>query len=291
MIWFKFYGQDWLTDIKVISMSMEDRLCFITLLCLASQNSGTIKACSEDMIIKLTHIDNDVTSDDNPFERARGCLERFRALGMITYDNNDNVINDNNDNVINDNNDNVINDTATVTHDNILKLHNVTVVNFVKRQGTNLTNYEKVKKFRESQKILLHNMKPKSKNVINDNKDDVINGNARLDKIRLDKNIIYKETSSLKKDEIFDWPTYLEKMKDSEVKHIKLIGIFFEEKGLVFENREQVGNAIKRYTKDAAAIIKGKYPDTKLDAAFDWSKKLTPVEWGLSTVLKYLVGH
>ena len=69
----------------------------------------------------------------------------------------------------------------------------ITIVNFIKRQESNLSSYERVKKYRE-----------KSKNEAkNDNKRNVINDNARIDKNRIDKNIekkIYKrkDFSSLK---------------------------------------------------------------------------------------------
>src|SRR5260221_6639676 len=86
MKWFKFYGQDWLTDLKIMSMSMEDRLCFITLLCLASSadEGGLIRGCTEEAIIRLSNIPDDSTSDDSPKDRAVGFLERCNALQTVT---------------------------------------------------------------------------------------------------------------------------------------------------------------------------------------------------------------
>ena len=146
--WFKFYGQDWLTDTKLIKMSVEDRLCFLTLLCLASStDDGVINNCDEEALIQLTHLYNDPYETPNEYTRAQGCLQRFGEKGMITNDN----------------------------------AGSVTVVNFLKRQGSNLTGYERVKKFREN-----HKDKPKEiPKVINDNVND--NGMITSDKIRVDK--------------------------------------------------------------------------------------------------------
>ena len=87
--WFKFYGQDWLTDIKIMQLGPEDRLCYITLLCLASASDeqGVIRGITEESLIKMTHLYNDPYSDDNEATRAKGCLDRFRAHNMITIDN------------------------------------------------------------------------------------------------------------------------------------------------------------------------------------------------------------
>ncbi len=151
MNWFKFYGQDWLTDIKILQLSIEDRLCYLTLLCLASasDNPGQIKKCDEEAIIELSHIPFDPCDTDNPFERAKGFLKRLNDNGMITIDDNGDV----------------------------------TVKNFIKRQGQSLTGYERVKKYREKQKKIKPN---RYQDNVNDNADD----NSRIEESRVDKNII-----------------------------------------------------------------------------------------------------
>lgn len=151
MKWFKFYGQDWLTDLKVMKMTPEDRLCFITLLCLASSadEGGVIRDCDEDAIIKLTNLPDDPTHDFNPAERAVGCLKRYEALQIVTLG------------------------------DNGL----VTVRAFGRRQDENLSNAERQRKYRERLRI-----RPKERNAsyVTPSNDS----NARLDKNRLDKNRI-----------------------------------------------------------------------------------------------------
>lgn len=91
--WFKFYGQDWLTDVKIISMSMEDRLCFITLLCLASASSeqGVVRGVTEEAIINLAHIPDDVTNDNNSWQKAKGFLVRLEKKRIVTLEVTDDV--------------------------------------------------------------------------------------------------------------------------------------------------------------------------------------------------------
>jgi hypothetical protein len=165
MNWFKFYGQDWLTDIKVLRLSIEDRLCYLTLLCLAaaSDDPGLIKKCDEEAIIELSHIPFDPCDTDNPFERAKGFLKRLNDNAMITF------------------------------HDN----GDVTVNNFMKRQGQSLTGYERVKKYREKQRKL-------ASKVIKDNVHDNVGDNTRLDKSRLDKKKPPTPFSSFKKFKIIN---------------------------------------------------------------------------------------
>lgn len=153
--WFKFYGQDWLMDAKVLQLEPEERLCFITLMCLASSSDdGLVKGYTEAMIRRLSDVDG-----------AEGCLEHFSNIGMITIDN----ANDNNGCVI-------------------------TIKNWDKRQNSNFTQYERVKRHREKIKgkegfkntVTTTDLVPL---VINDNAGNVINDNPREEKKREDKNI------------------------------------------------------------------------------------------------------
>ncbi len=150
MKWFKFYGQDWLTDIKILSLSSVDRLVYITILCLASSEDspGTIPNCRERDVIRLTHLNPEPIGRESELGKAHGCFDRFIAKGMITVDN----------------------------------ASNVTVVNYMKRQEKDLTGYERVKRYRNKQKMA------KSIELDGDNDDNIINDNARIDKIRIDNN-------------------------------------------------------------------------------------------------------
>ena len=156
MKWFKFYGQDFLTDPKMRALTLEQRMCWIILMCLANaeDKNGSISFITEEDVMKDAGIEFDTPS----WYQTLGFLKYFETLSMITIDNaNDNA-----------------NDNA--------KRFNITLQNFDKRQETNLSGYERVKKFRENHK--------QNEAKSNDNNDNVINDNARIDKIRIDKNRI-----------------------------------------------------------------------------------------------------
>ena len=85
MDWFKFYGKDWMTDVKIMSMEAVDRLCYLTILCLASgtSNDGWVRATDEFTIIKLSHLNDNVYEETSEVARAQGVFERLRNNGMI----------------------------------------------------------------------------------------------------------------------------------------------------------------------------------------------------------------
>jgi hypothetical protein len=172
MNWFKFYGQDWLTDLKIMRIIPEDRLCYITLLCLASSSDeqGIVRKCDEEAILQLTHLYNNPYETENEYTRAKGCLQRFKDLGMIT-------VGDNGD---------------------------VEIVNFEKRQGQSLTGYERVKRFRENhpEKVDKENMLKRKARLIPDGDNVGDNVEITSDKIREDKsrvdNIVEEKTPTPK---------------------------------------------------------------------------------------------
>lgn len=161
--WFKFYGQDWLTDLKIIKLNPIDRLCYLSLLCLASTtDDGIITNCDENSLIELTHLYNNPFDDeDNEVNKAKGCIKRYLDNKMITLDDN----------------------------------NNITIINFKRRQGECLTGYERVKKFRENQKNKL-NFEP---SVINDNTEitPLITSDKRREEKRREDNSINISCSSL----------------------------------------------------------------------------------------------
>ena len=92
MRWFKFYGQDWLTDTKILGMILEDRLIFITLLSIADENGVVKNGAQEHVILKLTQLPDDPYNDLNPFNNGGGYVERMCDNGMITLSDNGNDI-------------------------------------------------------------------------------------------------------------------------------------------------------------------------------------------------------
>lgn len=148
MKWFKFYGQDYLSDPKMLSLSASERSCWITLLCYSSVNdNGMITFISEDQLMLQAGLW--VTSDE--WDRTIGVLKKLEKMEMITIDN-----------------------------------EVITVKNWQKRQETNLTSYERVKRFRQKKQ--------------EDNAMITLEEN-RIDKNRIDKNRINTNTPA-KKDRI-----------------------------------------------------------------------------------------
>ncbi len=114
MKWFKFYGQDYISDPKILSLTASERSCWITLLSYGSVNdNGVITFLSEQQLMIQAGIDP--TSDD--YDKTTGILEKMKRYGMITLDN----------------------DMITIT-------------NWQKRQNTSLTSYERVKRHREKKR-------------------------------------------------------------------------------------------------------------------------------------------
>lgn len=92
-------------------------MCFITLLCLAStaDDCGLVRNCDEVTLIELSNLRDNPHNEDNEYRRAMGCLKRYEALQIVTLHGNGDV----------------------------------TVNNFERRQGENLSNAEKQKAYRE----------------------------------------------------------------------------------------------------------------------------------------------
>jgi hypothetical protein len=116
MHWFKFYGSDFLTDPKILSMNSGQRSCWVTLLCLAatSEDNGRIKYLTEQMLM----LQSGISPSSDEWDVVVGVLLRFQEMGMIDIDSNGIV----------------------------------TVKNWNKRQETYLTNAERQKRYRERQK-------------------------------------------------------------------------------------------------------------------------------------------
>lgn len=114
MKWFKFYGQDYISDPKMLSLTAEERSCWITILSYSSVNdNGKITFLSEHQLMLQAGMD----LQDDCWDRTVGVLDKLQKLGMITLDNG-----------------------------------MITIINWEKRQETNLTSYERVKRYREKKR-------------------------------------------------------------------------------------------------------------------------------------------
>ena len=240
MKWFKFYGQDYLSDPKILSLSGSERSCWITLLSYGSVNdNGVITFLSEDQLMSQSGID----PMKEEWDATKGILKKLEKMMIVTLDN-----------------------------------EMITIINWRKRQEISLSGYERVKRYRE-----------KKRNDNDDNKND----NIRLDKNRLDKIRIKNkdcEKKDFSQDESFNWPSYLITIKGDKNKHVRIIGSFFEAKGLTFSNKKQVSNSIGRFSKTAKTLSEAYTPE-ELNEAFHWCMDKFPENWTLETTLKYFSAH
>lgn len=112
MNWFKFYGGDYLSDPKMLSLSASERSCWITLLAYGSvSEDGVVSFLSEKQLMVQAGID--FTADE--WDRTTGVLKKLEKLNMIRCDD-----------------------------DKIM------LVNWRKRQEVNLTAYERTKRYRQN---------------------------------------------------------------------------------------------------------------------------------------------
>jgi len=164
--WFKFYGQEYLSDPKMLSLNAVEKALWLTLLCLASssEEEGVIKYIDEEKIMNLTGLTNEEKEANKNF------LSKFEKLKMIKVEKDD--------------------DETTII-----------ILNFEKRNSP-LSPYERLKNYRERKKIkeiltdknkkTLSKIQKNNKNLAsNDNVSlsfDNGNDNDRIDKIRKEIN-------------------------------------------------------------------------------------------------------
>ncbi len=247
-------------------MSMEDRLCYITLLALASSadNNGTIKACNEDALIRLANIPEDVFHDVNPYENARGCLKRYEALQCVTL------------------------------HDN----GDVTINNFERRQSEFLSNAERQKNYRERQKMANNKVKKNNTKRNDSNVTQRNDSNARIEENRIEYIYTDEEKKAKKKpvkkvskdsssiEEPFVWNEYIKKLEDDKRRGLQVIGFYLKEKKVKCDTRGEAQATVRRYLKVASQIQH--FSDEKIVEATEKVKKEYPDMWTLETIYKQL---
>lgn len=114
--WFKFFGGEYLSDPKILSLSPAERSCWVTILCYASISDipGEIKYLTEERIMIMSGLD--ATREE--WNETKGVLDKLQKFKMIQIDN-----------------------------------EMITVINYRKRQDSALTAYERVRKYREMKRI------------------------------------------------------------------------------------------------------------------------------------------
>lgn len=112
MQWFKFYGQDFLTDPKMRGLSIYERACWVVLLCLANaeDKEGQVSFIDEVVVMHQAGVEFGTPQ----WDATLGFLKKFQKLGMVT-----------------------VNEEI------------VTITNWEKRQQRAMTGAERVRKWRE----------------------------------------------------------------------------------------------------------------------------------------------
>lgn len=150
--WFKFYGSEYLNDVKMANLNAQERSCWITLLCLASISSvpGTIRYLTPEVLLEKSGIKHDPHQDGDGWSGCYNVLDKFESMKMIER-----------------------------TEETMIE-----VVNWNKRQERNATVTERVRKYRMKQSQNNDDETNTEHNVTNETQG---NKNVTLDKIREDK--------------------------------------------------------------------------------------------------------
>lgn len=115
--WFKFYGAEYLSDPKMDRLSVQERSCWLTLLCMASQTNGLVKYISVEGLLNKSGVRFN-PYDTTEWDNAQNVLKTFEQYEMIL----------------------------------ISKNGSVEIVNWEKRQETAMTVAERQAKYRENKK-------------------------------------------------------------------------------------------------------------------------------------------
>jgi len=115
-----------------------------------------------------------------------------------------------------------------------------------------------------------------SKDVLTETSKDVLTHKRKKDNKR----------NNVASDKPFILKEYLKQMETDNRRHINVIGHYFEEKGLKFENLGEIESAIKRHCKPAVEV--SKFTDDKIVKATEQAKKEYKELWTVETILKVL---
>lgn len=142
--WFKFYGQEYLSDPKIERLTPTERSCWVTLLCMASTTDGIIRFLTIETLLNRSGIQFDPYHPEE-WEKGLGVLRKFQDLEMIRCAENGDI----------------------------------TILNWSKRQETNLSDAERAKSYRDRKKERHVN--------VTDNVTNVTQEKSRIDKSRVEE--------------------------------------------------------------------------------------------------------
>lgn len=148
MKWFKFYGQDFLTDSKIGALNPLQRLLWVGLLCVASQDderTGIIKFLTEDRLMSLCGLDYQDYDFYNMQQNVT--LETFCNMGLVSMPDKNTII----------------------------------INNFYKKQTQQSTSTERVRDWRAKNKDKIDTPHVTNETIV------TLQSNGRVDKSRIDK--------------------------------------------------------------------------------------------------------
>ena len=154
----------------------------------------------------------------------------------------------------------------------------VTIHNFQKYQ--NLNNPKIVKGIEECIKEIPNKIKQKLEKIQQNDKLSITNQDQSHSNSNSNSNIKSAEISSA-----FSLREELNKLKTDPKRHINLIGEYLEEKKIVLESKDQLGEAIKRHARAAMAL--SKFSDKQIGNATVKAEKEYP-DYTLETLVKII---
>lgn len=214
--WFKFYGAEYLSDPKMDRLTVQERSCWLTLLCMASQTGGVVKYLSIEGLLNKSGIHFD-PYDTLEWDNAQNVLKTFELYKMVT----------------------------------ILEDGSVEIRNWRKRQEHNLTVAERVAKHRAKRKDVTPNVTNDVTSVTGEYNRIEYNN---IDIPETSSGDSKKKKREEPKP--FDFKVYLKDLENNSRRDINVIGHFFEAKGLTFTSRETANAALKRHLRPAKEVAK-----------------------------------
>lgn len=251
MKWFKFYGQDFQTDTKIGFLNPLQKLMWINLLCIASQDeehSGILEFVSEEHLKAISGITDNQFNDD--WDRTTGTLKLFEEMGLIEKRGKNAII----------------------------------IKNFKEKQDTNLTDAERSKRYREKQKIVTKVTQSSQDSHTRIDKNRIDKNTKYIATKVADSPKTPKTDSPMTLKEFVDWTS------KSPQRHIQIIGDWADTTQPAFSTKDQWTVFIKRNLRAAKDLVPfsqeqlvAAYSDIQKANSDGWLKKAT-----LETLIKFL---
>jgi len=112
------------------------------------------------------------------------------------------------------------------------------------------------------------------------------NVNTMLTQPKLNKPKLKKDNAPKTAQGEFILKEYLKRMENDKRRHVNVIGHYFEEKGLKFNNEAEAQSAIRRHLRPAIEVAK--FTDNDIVRATDQSKKEYGEKFTIETIWKVL---